>query len=333
MITIALVLNGFSLVYALIYLATQLTDGGYHVKKMALVSGVFLFSSLAYLQWSHFQFLYDSTSSLENTLYLISLYTVAPCFYFYSKPFLKDDDRVTMIDGIHLLPYIGIFLLPFNWAFLSSFVVGAVYLMWLLKSLVALQAHRENFRLEFMILLVVLLVALFVIALGLSKSLMTETQFFAFYSGSIGLVFVALAIILLLKPRVVQQVRKAANATYQNSTLKQVDSAQKLIDLNTLMQEQMLYRQNNLDLHTVATELDLNSHQLSELVNSELNQSFSRYLREQRITAAKLLLITEPKKSILDIAMEVGFSSQSNFYDAFKEIVGITPSKFRKTQQ
>lgn len=333
MITIALVLNGFSLIYALIYLTTQLTDGGYHVKKMAFFSGVFLFSSLAYLQWSHFQFLYDSTSSLENTLYLISLYTVAPCFYFYSKPFLKDDDQVSLIDVIHLLPYVLIFVWPFNWAFLGSFVVGAVYLLWLLKSLVALQEHRKKFRLEFAILLVVLLVALFVIALGLSQSLMSKTQFVALYSGSIGLVFVALAVILLLKPRVVQRVRKAAKETYQNSTLKQVDCEQKIRELTDLMIDRKLYQQNNLDLHTVASELGLNSHQLSELVNSQLGQSFSRYLRERRIEAAKKMLLTEPKTTILNIALEAGFASQSNFYDAFKEMVGSTPSQYRKSRQ
>jgi len=212
-------------------------------------------------------------------------------------------------------------------------VVGAVYLLWLLKSLVALQEHRKNFRLEFAILLVVLLVALFVIALGLSQSLMSKTQFVALYSGSIGLVFVALAVILLLKPRVVQRVRKAAKETYQNSTLKQVDCEQKIRELTDLMIDRKLYQQNNLDLHTVASELGLNSHQLSELVNSQLGQSFSRYLRERRIEAAKKMLLTEPKTTILNIALEAGFASQSNFYDAFKEMVGSTPSQYRKSRQ
>ena len=93
-----------------------------------------------------------------------------------------------------------------------------------------------------------------------------------------------------------------------------------------------LYQQNNLDLQTMAGELHLSSHQLSELINTKLDMSFSRYLRVQRINASKTLLIEQPKASVLSIGMEVGFSSQSNYYEAFKELTGSTPGKFRKNQ-
>jgi AraC-like DNA-binding protein len=72
---------------------------------------------------------------------------------------------------------------------------------------------------------------------------------------------------------------------------------------------------------------------LSELINTHLGKSFSRYLREQRVEAAKLQLIDEPKATVLGIGLAVGFSSQSNFYEAFREIVGMTPGQFRKLNQ
>jgi methylphosphotriester-DNA--protein-cysteine methyltransferase len=65
-------------------------------------------------------------------------------------------------------------------------------------------------------------------------------------------------------------------------------------------------------------------------LNTKLNLGFSQYLRQQRIDEAKELLVSQPKASVLTIGLEVGFSSQSNFYEAFKEIAGTTPAKFRK---
>jgi len=53
-------------------------------------------------------------------------------------------------------------------------------------------------------------------------------------------------------------------------------------------------------------------------------------LREQRISFAQKALVEQPKASVLSLGIEAGFSSQSNFYEAFKEIVGTTPAKFRK---
>ena len=41
------------------------------------------------------------------------------------------------------------------------------------------------------------------------------------------------------------------------------------------------------------------------------------------------MLLEEPGASVLSVGMNVGFTSQSNFYDAFREITGTTPGKFR----
>lgn len=112
------------------------------------------------------------------------------------------------------------------------------------------------------------------------------------------------------------------------STLTAIDCDAKLSLLEELMQSDKLFKQSNLDRQTIANELDLSTHQLSELINTKIGMGFSQYLRQQRINAAKVL--SQPNASVLSIGLEVGFSSQSNFYDAFKEIVATTPAKFRK---
>ncbi|HMS06278.1 MAG TPA: helix-turn-helix domain-containing protein, partial [Burkholderiaceae bacterium] len=91
-----------------------------------------------------------------------------------------------------------------------------------------------------------------------------------------------------------------------------------------------LYADPDLGLASLAARLDLSAHQLSELVNARLGKSFARYLREQRVAAARQLLRAEPSASVLSVGLSVGFTSQSSFYDAFREIEGTTPGQFRK---
>jgi AraC-like DNA-binding protein len=114
--------------------------------------------------------------------------------------------------------------------------------------------------------------------------------------------------------------------------LKGVDVDDSLRRLNDLMAVEKLYQNEKLNLSMVADAMDLTSHQLSELINVHFGKSFSRYVREQRIEAARSLLASQPDASILAISLETGFKSQSNFYAAFKEITGQSPGDYRKTQ-
>jgi AraC-like DNA-binding protein len=86
----------------------------------------------------------------------------------------------------------------------------------------------------------------------------------------------------------------------------------------------------NLSLETLAEAVQLSPHQLSELINTEFQQGFSRYIRQHRIDEAKRLLLAEPTASVLSIGLSVGFNSQSNFYAAFREFVGMPPAQYRK---
>ena len=68
----------------------------------------------------------------------------------------------------------------------------------------------------------------------------------------------------------------------------------------------------------------------TRVVNVHLGKSFSRYLREVRVAAAGRMLCAEPSVSVLSVGLSVGFSAQSNFYEAFREIEGMTPGQYRK---
>ena len=58
------------------------------------------------------------------------------------------------------------------------------------------------------------------------------------------------------------------------------------------------------------------------------NTSPHRFVTERRIAAAKQLL-ADPSISLVQIAYDCGFSSQSHFTKAFKDLAGATPGAFR----
>jgi len=85
-------------------------------------------------------------------------------------------------------------------------------------------------------------------------------------------------------------------------------------------------------LSSLAEQVGVSGHQLSEMVNTRLGVGFSKYVRDCRVEAAKALLVAAPSQSILSISMDTGFRSQSAFYAAFKEATGQSPGDYRKAR-
>ena len=80
----------------------------------------------------------------------------------------------------------------------------------------------------------------------------------------------------------------------------------------------------------IAKELQISSHQLSQLLNDNLGKSFALFINEFRIEEAKKLLKENNQFTLEAIGFEAGFSSKSTFYATFKKVVGKTPSAYKK---
>lgn len=117
---------------------------------------------------------------------------------------------------------------------------------------------------------------------------------------------------------------------YRMSGLGALDVSELIRKLNQLMTEERLFALENLTLGQLAEELEITSHQLSELLNSKLGRSFNNFVNEYRIEEACRMLIEEPDRSVVSIGVAVGFNSNSAFYKAFSSIKGISPAKYRK---
>ena len=85
---------------------------------------------------------------------------------------------------------------------------------------------------------------------------------------------------------------------------------------------------STLSLEKVAKELGVSRCHISHIFSSRLKTSFSEYLHFLRLGyACELLQNTD--KSISDISLDAGFSSQRTFNRAFQKRYGVSPRTYR----
>ncbi len=89
---------------------------------------------------------------------------------------------------------------------------------------------------------------------------------------------------------------------------------------------------SDLSLDDVAQSLHLSKYYISYLFNNKLGIGFNNYINSLRVEAVCDLL-KESDKNMADISQEAGFSSIRSFNRAFTQMMGITPSEYRKTRK
>lgn len=116
------------------------------------------------------------------------------------------------------------------------------------------------------------------------------------------------------------------------TTHKSSEINQKISILESFMVDEKPYLNPSLTIRKLAEKTEMNSRDLSVLINQHLNQHFFDFVNEYRITEAMKILKNPVKKefTILEILYEVGFNSKSSFNTAFKKHTGFTPTQFRK---
>lgn len=90
--------------------------------------------------------------------------------------------------------------------------------------------------------------------------------------------------------------------------------------------------QNRLKLPEIADALQLNPSYLSKLFHEETGTSMHRFILEQKLNAARHMLIFSDY-SISEIAEYYAFSSQSHFIECFRKQYGMTPKECRNNYQ
>ena len=101
---------------------------------------------------------------------------------------------------------------------------------------------------------------------------------------------------------------------------------------NAAMEREQLFLRTNFKLDDLAQAAGSTPHQVSQLLNDNLDQSFAAYVRGYRVRHAQDKILTDDHLTLEAIGEEAGFGSKSAFYAAFKEVAGTTPARYRKKQ-
>ena len=329
--TVAVFTIGFSVFAAFILLAVYL----FFLPEMrkgwvSRVSCAVLLVAVAILQLYHYTFLTADVSLVDSQTYVRLLVLTPVAFFFFSRSLLMPDRDIRLIDAIHVIPLIAAEFVPAPVAVNVAFLVGAAYSVWFAQRVFGMREHSRRFMHERFFFTMFALLAIIVLLIGLSVPYISLAAFHISYAFAIGIGLFLVTAALLAFPDLVADFSEAAAATYATSTLGGLDVEALLNELNRLMREDRVYRDENLSLAAVASLLKISPHQLSELINTQHKVGFPRFVRGFRVDEACRLLREDPKATILSISLDTGFQSQSSFYTAFKEITGTSPGQFRR---
>lgn len=332
---LAQLLTGYSLGALLVLAVTHFNARQYPQHPGVRWAGWGLLVALGYLQAAHGAWLWGQGNGMEHPLYGVALLVVAPCFYFVARQVFMPQEPAPGRSQVvlHLAPVASAGALALEWTMPLAFGLGSLYLGWLLRVLWRLRGARAQWARELSLLALAATVGVAACGMGLVQRGWPQADFLAWYASAIGCALLLVQLLLGLRPQLAQDVMETAQSVaYANTTLASVDVPVVLARLDDLMGAQQRYRDADLSLPTLAQELGLSAHQLSELLNTRVGKGFGRYLRELRVAAAQHMLVAEPGASVLSVGLNVGFSSQSNFYEAFREVEGSTPGQYRKLQ-
>jgi transcriptional regulator GlxA family with amidase domain len=93
------------------------------------------------------------------------------------------------------------------------------------------------------------------------------------------------------------------------------------------------YLLQNLETATpasLARQAGVSERTLRRHFQTELDVSPERYIQQARLTKAmQLLMDRQPYRSVIEVALEVGYSNHSAFSAAFRRFTGRSPAEFR----
>lgn len=139
------------------------------------------------------------------------------------------------------------------------------------------------------------------------------------------LIFMAARV--FLKP----EIEISTTAVLAHTPLLTLDLKQKSIWLKRNVEENRHYQDPDLSLSSLAEKLGITPHELSRILNQALKKTFNDFINAYRVRAAtrKMHDPAYDHITLLGIAFESGFNSQSSFHRIFKQVTGKSPLEYK----
>lgn len=115
-------------------------------------------------------------------------------------------------------------------------------------------------------------------------------------------------------------VRLNKNKTIEHANDKRSNQMRSYIEANYF---------ENITAESLSATFNISPRYINDIFKEKYHETPLQYLQKVRIDRAKILLI-ETNKDIVSICFEVGYETLSTFYRSFRNLVGMSPNKFRK---
>lgn len=151
----------------------------------------------------------------------------------------------------------------------------------------------------------------------------------SYINGAISFSLILYSVIFVLMYRKkTDDLSSFSTQKYADKKLNEEDAQMMVEKLEKVMQEKEIFKNPNLKLNDLAKEINVSGHQLSQLLNDNLEKNFTLFINEYRVNEACKILSINRNLTIEAIGDEVGFNSKSTFFATFKKIKGMTPNLY-----
>ena len=132
---------------------------------------------------------------------------------------------------------------------------------------------------------------------------------------------------------ITEEDNKVANATYDDSKLTANELEKIMRKIDAHLSEHKVYLSPALTVKSLGRQLVIVPKLISQAINQQAQKNFSEYINSYRVRHACSLLESGDASSltIMDVMLESGFITKSNFNRAFKAETGMTPMQFKKS--
>lgn len=119
----------------------------------------------------------------------------------------------------------------------------------------------------------------------------------------------------------------------KSNSLPDTASSQIRTKLKTLIEEDKIFLNPDLNLSILSKYLDTSEKNCSRYFSTDLDTNFNKYINKFRVDSFKEKLRSGKydNLTLLGIAYESGFDSKSTFNRVFKQVEGLTPTAYKKS--